>query len=313
MDRADYQPGEYHYARGDATRAYQPSKLELFTREITYAPKQDVLVVFDRVRATDPRYRKVWLLHGVNEPVLEAANGAAAGNGGTSYTNAPAFRFEEGGGRLRVHSLLPREREVIKRGGPGNEFWTPGGAAGGDWGSGQNWALEPPEGGPLPADELLRKMWKTFYGENFERLARSNRRAVVPGSWRVEVSPRTPAKEDLFLHVLEIGDIGDGRARRVELLEGNSLTGALVEDGYASLFSSQAEPVTEGEVTMPAVKVRALLLTGLKPRGRYDLRLAGVQPGVPSWTARGQANEAGVLRLPYNRAQRGRLRLRLVR
>jgi hypothetical protein len=268
-------------------------------------------VVFDRVRATDPRYRKAWLLHGVNEPVLQATNGVDVGNGGTSYTNAPAFRFEEGRGRLRVHSLLPRD--VIKRGGPGNEFWTPGDAAGGDWGSGQNWALEPAEGGPLPVDELLRKMRKTFYGENFQRLARSNRRSVVPGSWRVEVSPRTPANEDFFLHVLEIGDIGDARARRVELLEGNKLTGALVEGGYLSLFSNGPEPVTEGDVALPAVKFAALLLTGLKPRGYYELQLAGEKIGVAVWAARGEANDAGVLRLPYDRSDSGRLRLRLVR
>jgi heparin/heparan-sulfate lyase len=127
MEATDYQPGAYHYARGNATHAYQPSKMEHFTREVAYTPGNNVLVVFDRVRSTDPNYKKVWLLHGVGEPsVVAQEKGRDIGNGGTAYTEATVFTYENGQGRLRVHSLLPREREVVKRGGPGFEFWTPG-------------------------------------------------------------------------------------------------------------------------------------------------------------------------------------------
>ena len=62
----------YRYARADATRAYQPSKLESFTREIVHLRETNALVVLDRVRATDPSYRKAWLLHGVSEPKVVA-------------------------------------------------------------------------------------------------------------------------------------------------------------------------------------------------------------------------------------------------
>ena len=34
MEVTDYAPGSYVYARGNATRAYQPSKMERFTREV---------------------------------------------------------------------------------------------------------------------------------------------------------------------------------------------------------------------------------------------------------------------------------------
>ena len=40
----------YRYARADATRAYQPSKLERFTREIVHLRETNALVVLDRVR-----------------------------------------------------------------------------------------------------------------------------------------------------------------------------------------------------------------------------------------------------------------------
>jgi hypothetical protein len=162
METAVHAPGRFDYARGDITRAYHPSKMQRFTRELVYAPSDDVLVVYDRVRATDAAFRKAWLLHGVNEPKVEGS----------------VFTFSAGKGRLRVHSLLPRDREIVARGGPGNEFWTPGDEKGGPWGSGRNWPPPPFEGGPLPEAPDLRHMWKTFWGEDLER----SRRAT-PATW----------------------------------------------------------------------------------------------------------------------------------
>src|SRR5262249_6608264 len=187
-------PGAYVYARGDGTRAYSPAKMALFERSLAYLPSADVLFVLDHVVARDPGYRKAWLLHGVAEPKVEGATSVRAiGQGGTSHRDASLVTFEDGQGRLRVHALLPHEREVVSRGGPGFEFWTPGDELGGPWGSGKNWPLDPPEGGPLPSDPHLKKMWQTFWGGDMQRLSPSNRRAVVPGAWRIEVSPAAPA------------------------------------------------------------------------------------------------------------------------
>src|SRR4029453_1364557 len=96
---------------------------------------------------------------------------------------------------------------------------------GGGGGSGKNWPLDPPEGGPLPTDPYLKKMWQTFWGGDMQRLEPSNRRAVVPGGWRIEVSPRRPARDDVFLHALEIGDRGTS-PKRVEGVLGHHLDGA---------------------------------------------------------------------------------------
>lgn len=322
MEATDHAPGAYHYARGNATRAYHPSKVEHFTRELVYTPGANVLVVFDRVRSADPSFKKVWLLHGVGEPSVDAAaRGRDVGQGGTAYADARTFTYEDGRGRLRVHALLPRERQLTKRGGPGWEFWTPGDERGGAWGSGQNWPLDPPEGGPLPADPYLRRMWKTFWGENFEKLQPSNTRAVVPAAWRVEVSPAKPSREDLFLHVLEIGDRGDRRrGPRVELVEGHNFAGALVEGGTVSLFASTEKPAGEGEVTIPDVESETLLITGLEPWAKYELQLSGgragwgggVFQGVHRWQFTGEANEAGVLRAPFKGQRDGRLRVRRI-
>jgi heparin/heparan-sulfate lyase len=321
MEVTDYVPGSYVYARGNATRAYQSSKMQRFTREVAYTPGNNVLVVFDRVRTTDPNLRKVWLLHGVSQPQLAPGEkGKDIGQGGTAYANASTFTYEDGGGRLRVHSLLPRERELITRGGPGWEFWTPGDEFGGAWGSGKNWPLDPPAGGPLPTDPYLRKMWKTFWGEDFEKLLRSNTRAIVPAAWRVEVSPAKPAKEDLFLHVLEIGDKGDPRAPKVELVDGVNLVGALIEGGTVALFATTEDVVTEGEVTIPNIETSTLLISGLKPHAKYELQMTGGRAnwrgglfnGVPAGMLVGTANGSGVLFAPFQGQKDGRLRLRLL-
>jgi hypothetical protein len=298
----------YSYARADATRAYDPSKVERFTREIVHVRESDVLVVLDRVRATDASYRKAWLLHGVSEPRVEGpAAGASVGNGGTRYRNASIVTFEDGQGRLRVHSLLPREREVIVRGGAGFEFWTPGDERGGAWGSGQNWPLDPPEGGPLPEDPYLLKMWKTFW-DGIDRLSPSNRRAVVPGAWRMEVSPAEPAKDDVFLNVLEIGDRANAPARRVEAVEGHDLTGAAIEGGPLVLF---ADGGAAGEATLPDLRTRSLLVAGLDAGASYEMNVtSGLAPGAPVWHATARAGDESTLSLPWEGFPKARLRLR---
>jgi hypothetical protein len=305
----------YTYARADATRAYQPSKLESFTRELVQLRAASVLVVLDRVRAADPAYRKAWLLHGVSEPRVAApAAGASVGHGGTGYSDATLVTFEDGGGRLRVHPLLPREREVIVRGGPGFEFWTPGDERGGAWGSGQNWPLEPAEGGPIPSDPYLRKMWLTFWGNELQRLSPSNRRAVVPGAWRVEVSPAAASKEDVFLNVLEIGERGADPPRRVEAIEGHGLAGAAIGGEAVVLFASAEAAGAGAEATLPDVVTRSLLLTGLEPRAAYEIQVtSSFAPGAPAFRAEAEAGDESTLFLPWEGVGNGRLRLRRLR
>ena len=314
MSPVESVPGGYHYAKADATRAYQPSKLDLFTREVVYLEPSRTLVVLDRVRSTDASYRKAWLLHGTNEPIVEGpAAGTPIGSGGTSHRNATLATLEDGEGRLRVHTLLPREREVIARGGPGSEFWTPGDPKGGPWGSGQNWPLEPAEGGPLPDDPYLKEMWKTFWGGDMQALSPSNRRAVVPGAWRIEVSPAVPAKDDVFLNVLEIGDRADAAApRRVAAVEGHGVTGASIEGASVVLFAER--PAVEAEATLPAIATTGLLVSGLEPRASYEAQLtSGFAPGSPVWNVTAETTDDGTLRVAWDVRQEARLRLRRLR
>ena len=71
------------------------------------------LVVFDRVVATQPDFRKYWLLHTLEEPRLESASATA------DCTQHGAR------GRLNLDVLLPPASNAVlaKVGGPGKEYW----------------------------------------------------------------------------------------------------------------------------------------------------------------------------------------------
>ena len=312
MEAYEAHPGAYTYARGNGTGSYQPSKMRRFVREMLWLERADVLFVSDDVRAAEPSFRKAWLLHGVNAPVVEGSDGPSRdiGQGGTSWPNATTATFEEGGGRLRVHAVLPRAREVIVRGGSGWEFWTPGDEKGGGWGSGANWPLDPAQGGPLPSDPILRQMWKTFWGADLERLSPSNRRAVVPGAWRLEVSPATPARDDRFLHVLEIGDRG-APALHVERVYGHNLAGAVIEGQGGALFVTSPAPPAEAEATLPDLAAPMLVLAGLDGNRSYEVQMTmNFAPGLPAARVLVRASDAGVARLDLGERRNVRIRLR---
>ena len=254
MEAYEAHPGAFTYARGNGTGSYQPSKMRRFVREMLWLERADERSVRLRRRAGG---------RAVVQESLAASRRERAGCRGERravarhragrhvWPGTPrSATFEEGGGRLRVHAVLPRAREVIVRGGSGWEFWTPGDEKGGGWGSGADWPLDPAQGGPLPSDPILRQMWKTFWGADLERLSPSNRRAVVPGAWRLEVSPATPARDDRFLHVLEIGDRG-APALHVERVYGHNLAGAVIEGQGGALFVTSPAPPAEAEATLP--------------------------------------------------------------
>jgi hypothetical protein len=318
MRVVDHVPGHYDYAMGDATNAYSREKLKRFTRELVFVPGANLLFVFDRVVSANASFRKAWLLHGVNQPSVDAD----AGKGTTEakeFKKASSFCFREGSGELLVHSLLPHERLVTRRGGPGADFYTPGDDHGGAWGSGENWPLEPGEGGPLPQDPKLRSMWKTFWGDDFSKVLPSNRKNVVPGSWRIEVSPAISAEEDFFLHVFEIGNLGT-TGKRTELIDGVNFVGAASESGPFVLFATTDFAVQGGEVSLPDLTCDSLIASGLQPDTVYELSFTGPNissspaaalPGVLTDMLRLRSNDHGIL--CANKPQSGNLRLRIAR
>ena len=85
----------YLYVAGDCSRAYRSAKLDYFTRQIVFI-RPGTFVIFDRVKSTNPQFKKTWLLQALKPP---------AGN-------LPNLTLTNGRGRLFVQTLLPHNPQL---------------------------------------------------------------------------------------------------------------------------------------------------------------------------------------------------------
>ncbi len=127
--------GQMVYIASDLTGAYNSdkyvsepnkSKVHEVTRQLVYLRPQvegglECLVVFDRVRATDPSFEKRVLVHFPND-VRVSGKETAVAEGDYAYDGAFA-ESDTGGGRLFVRSVYPKGATIHKVGGPGHEYW----------------------------------------------------------------------------------------------------------------------------------------------------------------------------------------------
>jgi len=181
------------YVAGDATACYQhkgakaadgtalPQKCVLATRQLLFIMPNH-FVIFDRVTTTDASYRKEWLLHTADEPMV-------SGN---------VTRADHGQGRLLCRTLLPADAQLTTVGGPGKEFWA----------AGRNWDIVT---GNLKPENL-----------------------ALMGRWRLEVAPDSPRTEDVFLHVIQVGDQSLETMDACELVETEATRGLRLHTGDAT-------------------------------------------------------------------------------
>ncbi len=189
---------DYVYVAGDATRCYQhgrrddlPEKCSLATRQIVFLIPNHFMI-FDRIEATDPSYRKDWLLHTAHLPNISGRT----------------VRADHGDGRMLCRTLLPADAILTSVGGPGNEFRA----------AGRNWNI---------ASDGLKP----------ESLA-------LMGQWRVEVTPGTPRKNDVFLHVIQVGDQQLASMDRTSLFQTTNKCGIRLTTGDSTwevAFNSTGE------------------------------------------------------------------------
>jgi len=150
-------------------------------------------------------------------------------------------------GRLFLDVLLPRSdnANLSKVGGPGKEFWV----------FGQNFAndVEP------------------------ARLARSS---MEPGAWRLELSPKAAASDDLFLNVMQMTDRTGSSHWPVKRIETDDRAGCLIEGPdatWVALFHRDNRRSEQSvKLTAPGHHVCRILVTDLTP-GQWHARRVGGQ------------------------------------
>ena len=95
--------------------------------------------------------------------------------------NGNEFFSDHWEGRLFCKTIFPEDAQLTKIGGPGKQFWS----------DGRNW--------PIPS--LIPGDWGY---ERRDRLPPDTHDLL--GQWRIEVSPGKPETDDIFLHLIKVGD-----------------------------------------------------------------------------------------------------------
>lgn len=174
----------FTYILADGTKAYRRDKVKLFERHFFFLKKvkgwrQPVVIVFDRVSARRPEFKKTWNLHTVEIPEVKnnffvTENKTRVRLGGNPSVHPDDFWYQYSG-KLYCETLLPENPRIEFIGGAGKEFWV--------------------------------------NGENYPAGIREVDRVLEPGIGRIEVTPTTPRETDLFLHVISPTSLSDKTPR----------------------------------------------------------------------------------------------------
>ncbi len=265
---------QYSYLAGDITGAYSPGKAKTVTRSMvtfnTGDPKYPcVFVVFDRIETTNPDFKKTWLLHSIQEPETDDRFV-------TIVRDEPGYAKKNPGlygGKLVVERLLPEEAVVTKIGGPGKEYW-----------------VESSGGNLLPTDYVTNKPFIPPA-------------SLEGGAWRVEISPKTPAKSDHFLHVMTVMDKQTSAPAPSQRIETDLVVG-LRSAGFGVVFSKNGKELDTVELNLPGDQPAKLLVTDLQP-GKWSVVAQGKSPSEVEVTEEG--------RCAFVEATPGKLTLQRVR
>jgi hypothetical protein len=126
------------------------------------------------------------------------------------------------------------------------------------------------------------------------------------------VSPAAAARDDRFLHVLDIGD-RNVAPRRIEPVYGHNLAGAVVAGEAAVVFTTSGTPPAEAEVTLPDLASPLVIVAGLEPGHTYSFQFtSNFAPGSPVAQMSARASDAGLVRLTLGERRNVRLRMRRV-
>jgi hypothetical protein len=242
--------GDYVYTMGDASKAYNPSKLSDFKRHILYlrdySYNHPVIIIYDNVVSTKPSFKKTYLLHSIREPEVSDSIVKITIDDGMDPKNR-AFLFEE--------TILPEKAEMVKVGGRKNnrEYFV--------WDDGT--------GKPHNYNEEI----------NYENLSKRQKREVREGGeWRVEISPSVFQENDRFLNVISVTDGGEEySAVKTEYIPSEKFDGLIVNDndGQESilvLFCKDNVSLNSFVKISKNSKIKQILISGLEKNKNYLIK-----------------------------------------
>jgi len=172
---------QYTYSAADITQGYNSNKAVQVTRQFLYLRgPREFFVVFDRVEATQPQFRRHFFLHVPTQPKMEGRQ--------LNWLSLPEADGDQqllstGRSRMFMTTVLPQGALIVTRGGAGREAW----------------------GHPLEPSAQYNHMTEG-----------RTKPPVCP--WRIEVADPDPGARSLFLHVFEIGEANTANAAEVHFM-----------------------------------------------------------------------------------------------
>ncbi len=230
------------YVSADLTPAYNSvdyddngdgGKVAQVTRQMVHLQEHDLVLVHDRVTATDGGYPKKWLLHSWTKPstAKERILRGTEHNGILESLDSEAL-IAHNDAVLRVVRLFPKNAILRKVGGPEYRFYVE------------------PDGVDLAGRNMTEGVKDQPWYD--------------AGLWRLELQPRSGNLFDRFLVVLQVGESNQFQSASCEAIEGDKVVGACLPK-HAVLFGK--EGVWEGTAvyTVPKGEARQNILVDLPP------------------------------------------------
>lgn len=268
IDPKHTQKPYYTYLKGDLKKAYS-DKVQEFKRSFMFLDLKDeeipaALIVFDKVVSSDATFKKTWLIHGVNSPIIDKVNKTS------TFTNTDTYGDVTYNGQMIVETLLPENVDYDVVGGPG------------EWGFVRRFQYN-------DADQEWKETKRVNFGDNtYEDKTENNER----NTYRVEISPTTPSKENHFFNVILIGDAGQEISIDAPLYVVNDFYGTKVKDRVV-FFSRDGEEKDSFSYTLTGSGQFRYTICDMEA-GKYTVTVDGETPetvyvsedgGVLSFTA----------------------------
>ena len=114
ITKFEHVEGAYSYAVADGAAAYT-RKIDYFERELLFL-RPSTFVIFDRVAAADPSFKKAWVVHTVDPPSTSCTP-SEQGLGMRAWTDCAELDITNPANATYIDTLLPEQNRVVVRGG----------------------------------------------------------------------------------------------------------------------------------------------------------------------------------------------------
>jgi hypothetical protein len=317
---------DYSYIKSDITNAYNPNKLSKFTRELVYLrpeENEEFVVTFDKVISTDANYEKRWLLHFLNEPIIDG-NSTNISLGEDEYAGSLVSADAESG-RLFEKALLPKNKKIKKIGGQIKKTVTgfsensvtdsaanliPNSLVGNTLSFTNSYGLFNRQY-PIISNTATTVVVDTAGFSNFVSLGIANGDVFSVGkdywvngknypatrtdfeedygAYRIEIIPTVPALEDNFLNVMQPTSTSTSNMSEATLIEGESVQGAFINatTPRVVIFSKNSDKLSDASYSISyniSVTGKHLILN--LESGNYDVYKNGakIYENIPAGT-----------------------------